>query len=124
MSQENETNDPIERFISDWYWDEKSHDYARQLGRFLFGFLDSLKAQGFSEKTINKHWRNCYLIGVFDCGYGYRDRFSPKIVFSSPDASYEYEFKRKVSDSDYAVSSYNSTWRKVHNYTKKLGAIQ
>lgn len=121
MSEKNETDNDLEHFIGDWHWDDKSHVYAQQLGQFLFRFLDSLEEQGLSEKTINKHRRNCYLIGVFECSYSYRDTFSPETVFSDPDASYEYEYMRKVSDSEHAVNSYRSTWKKVHQYTKRLG---
>jgi hypothetical protein len=121
MSEENAIDNDLERFIADWYWDEKSHQYAQQLGRFLFRFLDILKEQWLSQKTIKKHKDNCYFIGVFECGYGYRDMFSPRTVFGSPDASYEYEFERKASDSEYAMSSYRSTWRKIHKYVKSLG---
>ena len=35
--------------------------------------------------------------------------------------SHLYEFKRKVSDSKYAVASYKSTWRKLGRYVRSLG---
>jgi len=50
--------------------------------------------------------------------------FSPSAVFSSPDARYEYEFKRKMSDSKYALNSYRTTWRKLNKYTKELGYLE
>ncbi|MBE9137056.1 hypothetical protein IQ254_07550 [Nodosilinea sp. LEGE 07088] len=121
MSNDAKAIQEIEEFIEDWHWDDRSHKYAQELCRFLFQFLDSLKQQHLTEKTIRKHTSNCSLIGAFECGYGYRDGFSPGVVFSSPEANYEYEFNRKVSDSKYAMDSYRSTWRKIHNYTKQLG---
>ena len=79
----------VEKFIEDWYWDEESHQYVRKLGQFLFQFLDSLKEQGLSEKTIRKHRDNCWFIGSFECGYGFRS--APGDVFYSSEANYEYE---------------------------------
>ncbi|MBA7706730.1 hypothetical protein ES703_115587 [subsurface metagenome] len=28
-------NEEIEDFIEDWYWDKASHEFARQMARFL-----------------------------------------------------------------------------------------
>jgi hypothetical protein len=124
MTDKSEIDREIELFISDWFWDAKSHQYARELGKFLFQFLDSLEQEGLSEKTIRKHTDNCWLIGTFECKYGYRAKFSPGVVFDSPEADYESEFARKVSDSNYAINSYRSTWRKLYKYTKDLSLIE
>jgi hypothetical protein len=35
--------------------------------------------------------------------------------------SFLVEFKRKVSDSRYAVDSYKATWRKLARYVRSLG---
>jgi len=35
--------------------------------------------------------------------------------------SYENEFRRKVSDSKYALNSYRATWRKLERYVLSLG---
>ena len=32
------TRSRLEAFIQDWYWDEASHEFARQAGSFLFPF--------------------------------------------------------------------------------------
>ena len=72
---------------------------------------------------MRQHTGNCWCIGYLECGYGYKDEFAPGAVFSGPDAWYEYEFKRKVSDSKYALKSYRSTWRKLYKYTKALGYL-
>lgn len=109
----------MESLINDWYWDKKSHEFARQVGLFLLQFIDSLEEAGLSEKTISKHIDNCWSIGWLECGYGYHKSFSPPIFLVGP--SYEYEFQRKVSDSKYAVDSYKGTWRKLKKYIISLG---
>lgn len=117
-------NQELEDFIEDWYYDENSHQYAQELGQFLFEFLEDLKSQNLSEKTIRNHRNNCSCIGSFQCGYGYFDQpFKPNEVFFSPEADYEYEFKRKISDSEYALSSYRATWKKIHKYANQLGLL-
>lgn len=117
-----EIDDEIENFIIDWHWDKKSHTYARELCTYLFKFIDDLEQQDLSTKTISKHLDNCWHIGILECGYGYRSNFSPEEVFSSPEADYEYEFRRKMSDSKYAINSYRSTWKKIYKYTKGRGS--
>jgi len=119
----NEGNQAVEDFIRDWYWDQQSHQFAQDLGNYLFQFIDSLFKKKLSDKTIRKHMNNCWCIGILECGYGYRDRFSPHDVFFSPEASYKYAFKRKMSDSRYAVNAYRSTWRQLHNYTNSFAGI-
>ena len=117
----NEENQELEDFIQDWHWDETSHKFAQELGLYLFQFIDYLDEQGLSEKTVRKHTDNCWCIGILECQYGYKDEFSPDAVFDSPYASYEYEFRRKMSDSKYAMNSYRSTWRKLYKYTVSPG---
>ncbi len=120
----NEENRELEDFIQDWHWDEKSHKFAQELGLYLFRFIDYLDEQGLSAKTVRKHTDNCWCIGILECQYGYKDEFSPDAVFDSPHASYEYEFRRKMSDSKYAMNSYRSTWRKLYKYTESLGIFR
>ncbi len=120
----NEENQELEDFIQDWHWDKKSLKFARDLGLYLFQFVDYLYEQGLSEKTVRQHTSNCWNIGIFECQYGYKDEFSAGAVFYRPDANYEYEFKRKMSDSKYALNSYRSTWRKLYKYTKALGYLE
>ncbi|MBD3266350.1 hypothetical protein GF373_06735 [bacterium] len=112
----------IEEFITDWYYDDKSHKYAWDLCKYLFAFIDSLEQQGLKDKTIRKHIDNCWLIGILECSYGYRDVFSPGEVFNYPEADYVHEFRRKHSDSKYALQSYKATWKKLYKYTKTMGA--
>jgi hypothetical protein len=116
-------NQELENFIQDWHWDEKSHELARNLGQYLFQFIDHLSKQGLSEKTVRQHNGNCWCIGILECQYGYRDEFFPGVIFSSPDACYEHQFERKMSDSQYAVNAYRATWRKLYKYTKELGYL-
>lgn len=115
-----QTEDPeLEAYIADWYGDEKSHEFARQVGKFLFQFLDSLDDSNLSEQTIRKHESNCWCIGWLECGYGYHDTFSPAIFLGGP--NFDIEFKRKVSDSKYAINSYKATWRKLEKYVRSQG---
>ena len=123
MTLSDEDNQEIEYFIEDWHWDKKSHKFAQNLCKYLFQFIDHLYKQGLSEKTVQKHLDNCWSIGLLECGYGFRDEFSPGDIFYGPDADYEIEFKRKISDSNYAIKSYRSTWRKLYKHTKSLGFI-
>lgn len=109
----------LEEIIQDWYWDEASHEFARQVGAFLFQFIDYLETMGLSERTIRRHSSNCWSIGWLECSYGYHDTFSPAIFLGEP--WFLIEFKRKVSDSQYAVSSYKATWRKLARYVHSLG---
>jgi hypothetical protein len=109
MTHSDEDTQEIEDFIEDWYWDEKSHKFAQNLCRYLFQFIDHLYEQRLSKKTAQKHLDNCWSIGLLECGYGFRDEFSPGDLFNAPEADYEIEFKRKMSDSNYAIKSYRST---------------
>jgi len=118
-----ELDQELEDFIQDWHWDEKSHKFAQELGTYLFQFIDHLHEQGLSSKTLREHTKNCWCAGIAECQYGYNDKFVPGDVFYSPDAGYEHVFKRKMSDSQYAVKSYRSTWRKLYKYTKALGHL-
>jgi hypothetical protein len=116
--QEPEMDRDLEHYIEDWYWDETSHRFARQLGGFLLEFVDVLKASELSERTVRRHINNCWLIGKFVCDYGYYEYFSPDIFLGEP--GYLTEFKRKVSDSPWAIKSYMATWRKISGYVHTL----
>jgi hypothetical protein len=108
----------LEKYIEDWHWDEPSHAFAWQAGGFILEFLDHLAAKGLSEPTLRKHRNNCWAIGLLECQYGYHDVFSPQIFTGRP--SFLYEFKRKFSDSKYAVTSYQATWRKLDRYARSV----
>jgi hypothetical protein len=119
-SMRNRREDRLEDYIQDWYWDRPSHEFARKLGRFLLEFLDHLREEGLSRKTINVHSRNCWCIGKFECDYGNTGRFSYRRMFSSPAASHVYWFEHKWSRSKSSVGSYRTTWRRLYKYTKGL----
>ncbi|MGB8648477.1 MAG: hypothetical protein WCF84_24795 [Anaerolineae bacterium] len=106
----------VEEFIRDWYYNEPSHEFARQMGAFLLQFLADLQSTGPSVRALRQHRSNCWLIGKFECDYGHHDTFSPSIFLSGP--FHLYEFKRKVSDSASAVSSYRATWRRLEKYVQ------
>lgn len=124
MTEQEEVEQEIEDFIQDWYDSKKTHAYAKDLCKYLFQFINELEKQGLSEKTIRKHTDNCWHIGILECQYGYRNKFVPGEVFYSSEADYDDEFKRKMSDSKYAMNSYKSTWRKIYKYTKDLGLTE
>lgn len=113
---ENKTKKEIEEYIEDWHWDFESKRYAFEMGKFLFSFMNYLDGQKLSEKTKRNHIENVYFIGMFEAGYGYNDEFYPANLEDGP--SYIYEFERKVSDSKYAIQSYESTWRKLDIFIK------
>jgi hypothetical protein len=108
----------LEMYIQDWHCDDASHEFARQMGAFLFQFLDDLESTGLSRATMRKHESNCWCIGWLECSYGYHDTFIPAIFRGGP--SFITEFKRKVSDSKYALASYQATWRKLEKYIDSL----
>jgi len=112
-------DDELEEYIQDWHYDDASHEFARQVGMFLFQFFDHLEATGLSRAVMRKHESNCWCIGWLECDYGYHDTFTPSIFLGGP--SFDYEFKRKVSDSKYAYASYQATWRKLEKYIASLG---
>lgn len=86
------------------------------MGKFQFSFLNYLDDLELSEKTKRSHRNNIGLIANFDAGYGYNDEFRLESLADGPD--YLYQFRRKVSDSKYAIQSYESTWRKLEKYIK------
>jgi hypothetical protein len=107
----------IERYIQDWYWDEKSYELAWESGVFLFTFMDYLKETGISDRTLSKHESNTWVIGNFTCQYGCHEKFSPDIFEYPP--FHKIEFRRKVSDSSYALQSYESTCNKLAKYVRE-----
>lgn len=119
LEEDDDITEELEEWIQDWYFDESSHEFAREMGAFLFEFLDYLETTGLSRRTLDKHASNCWLIGKFECDYGYHDTFSPEIFVGEP--SFLYEFRRKVSDSKYAIASYQATWRKLAKYVQSSG---
>jgi len=109
----------LEAYIQDWHYEDASHEFARQMGTFLFQFLDHLEAGGLSRQTMRKHERNCWCIGLFESSYCNHATFVPGIFLGSP--SHLNEFKRKVSDSPSAMNSYQATRRKLERYILSLG---
>jgi len=116
MKEDTEFEEDLECFIEDWHWNKKSHEFARRMALFIFGFFEYLKSQKLSKSTQNKHESNCQLIGKFVADYGNYDEFSPEILTGEPD--YVNQFKRKVWNSAYMVQSYKTTWRKLAKYAK------
>jgi hypothetical protein len=107
----------IEEYALDWHYDEESKEYAIELGTFLFAFISHLKDSKLSKRTEKNHIENTYIIGEFEARYGFRDNiFSYEDLAEGP--QYEFEFDRKISDSETALKSYESTWRKLGKFIK------
>jgi hypothetical protein len=114
-------DDELEEYIEDWHWDEPSHEFARQMGRFLFSFYDHLEAQNLSLATRRKHEGNGWAIAYLTINYGYHETFSPEIFLGGP--CHETEYRRKFSDSDSSLRSYQATWRKLEKYARSQGGM-
>lgn len=117
-NHENASSSRLEAFIQDWHWDQASHAFARRAGAFLLQFIAHLERAGLAEQTLRKQISDCELIGYLTCQYGGYKKFSPSIYARGP--AYVAEFRRKVSDSDYSVASYERTWRKLVRYVRLL----
>ena len=58
---------------------------------------------------------NTYIIGDFEVRSGFRDNiFSYEDLAQGP--QYEIDFERKISDSETALKSFESTWRKLAKF--------
>ena len=108
--------------IEDWYGDEESHAFARQIGALLIEFLNYLEWTGLAEPSLRKHEQNCWLIGKFTCDYGGFKTYTPAVFVGEP--RYLDEFRRKVSNSASAVNSYQATWRKLGRYLREQGYVR
>ena len=114
-------DDEIEAMIEDWYWDDESHAFARQVGALLIEFLNYLEWTGLSEQTLRKHEQNCWLIGKFTCDYGGFKTYAPAIFQGGP--RYLGEFRRKVSSSANALNSYQATWRRLGRFLREQNYV-
>jgi hypothetical protein len=110
----------LDDYIVDWHYDGPSKRAAKRLGRFVFQFLIWLEDEGLSAKTVRAHNSNCWLICKFLIDYEEpKDLNAERFEGGAP---YLYEFKRKVSDSDYAVKSYVRTWKKLCKFADRRKA--
>ena len=55
MENRNEFDEELEYLIEDWYWNKKSHEFARKMGLFMFEFFEYLKSQNLSKSTLRNH---------------------------------------------------------------------
>ena len=109
----------LESFIRNWYWDEASHQFARDAGAFLIHFMHHFQAAGLSTEAQRRHWDNVWLIGAFLCQYGYQPAFSPALFLNRSLLIDDFRFRMR----DYAdeVASYEVTWRELERYVRALG---
>ena len=118
-----EHDDELERFIRDWHHDKKSHSMAQQLGKLFFDFIYSLEDAELSRPTVIRHLDNCWAIGYLMSQYGYYKNYSSMLSsLEDGEPSFEYEYQRKFSDSNYARKSYASTWRKLAKFLNNHSA--
>lgn len=80
-------------------------------------FKVHLAEQQLSASTLRKHDGNIQLIAHFNAHYDVADQFELKDFSNGP--YHEYRFIRMVSDSEYALKSYLSTWNKLNKYIKQ-----
>ena len=118
-----EIKEEIEAYIEDWYWNEQSHVFAFELGKYLYDFMEDLEENsGLSENTIRKHISNCIYAGRLISQYGCHATFSPKVLSFPP--YHEIEFERIYSgDSKYQIQSYKSTCKKIEKYALERGDL-
>jgi hypothetical protein len=109
----------LQDLIKDWYHDERSHVFARQIGAFLLPFMDYLATTERSEKALTTAEGNCWTIGKLTCDFGGFETFTPAIFLGGP--KYQAEFRQKISQSPDALASYRATWRKLESYVRKMG---
>ena len=112
-----EEDERLESFIQDWHWDKPSHKVAQQAGAFLFAFLNSLEQRGLSRNSLSSYRTQIWCIGILECQYGGHNRFSPSMFIRGP--RWEYEYKRKQSDSANALEAYRRAWRKLDSFTRE-----
>ena len=114
----------IEEYVSDWVFDEKSKIYAFQFGKFLFGFMDYLDSLNMSDRTLNGHKDNLYLIGLFELNYGYNHEEPFDVNNFANGVKYDYEYSYKVSDSPTSLSRYSATWNYLAKYIKTKAYLE
>lgn len=112
----------IEEYIQNWHWDKSSAEFVFELGSYLFDFMDDLRNNsGLKENTLKKHISNCWWIGNLIGQYSLLDKFTPEIFANPP--YQEIDFRRRFSDSSYMIKSYNSTCKKLKEYSIKRGDL-
>jgi hypothetical protein len=116
-----QSDQELEEMIEQWYDDDVSHAFARQVGALLLDFMNYLAASGLSEATLRRHEENAWLIGKFTCD-ARSDRLYTPALFLGPPAYLE-EFRRKVSASAVALDAYQATWRRLARFVREQGYV-
>lgn len=120
MNQHQYPDWELDEFIEGWSPVPKTRHVAKEMAVFLFGFHDELEKSGLSAKTLRKHLDNLWAIGYLTYNYDAPKRFSPELFADGP--GWEDEYRRKFSDSEYAVRSYEATGRKLSKYVERSDA--
>ena len=104
----------LEKYIDDWHSDIESYESALIIGKFLFSFMNYLGDEKIGEKTRKEIEENVYLLGMFECQYGYNNDFYEEDLECIE--SYEDEFKRKIACSTSDLKFYKLTWEELKKY--------
>lgn len=107
----------IEDFIEDWYFDDDSYQHVFDCGAFILGFTRYLDTLNKSERSLNKHRENVYLIGHFYCNYN--EELEKPFVCEDLEGGFffsSFHFERKVSNSESAINGYSATWNLLDKY--------
>ena len=109
----------LEAFVRDWYWDETSHEFAREAGALLLRFVNHLRAAGLSEDAIELHRDNAWLIGAFLCQYESRSTFTPAAFLNT--TLLIDDFRLRMNDFKWEVASYKETYQRLVRYIRAFG---
>jgi len=108
----------LELFIDGWHSEETTHALAQEVGAFLIDFLGYLAASGLALHTFQRHAKNSWWIGSLTCRHGGLDHFAPSVFSGQP--RFMAEFEREYGPSPTALSSYQTTWRKLSRFVRSL----
>jgi len=50
MKPDKEFEEDLEYLIQDWHWDKKSHEFARRMALFMYGFFEYLKSKNYQSQ--------------------------------------------------------------------------
>jgi hypothetical protein len=109
----------LEVFIQRWYWDEASHEFAREAGAFLFQFMNHLRAAGLSKEALQKQRDNVWLIGAFLCRSVADQPFSPEAFLDK--SLLIDDFRLQLQDFPTEVAAYEETYRRLERYVRAFG---
>ena len=109
----------LETLIHDWYWDETSHQFAREAGAYLLQFIQHFRAAGATESKIQENLDNVWLIGAWLCQNEQQETFSPEAFLNEPLFIDQFRFRMRAFPDE--VASYESTWHELKRCVRGMG---